>query len=277
VPAAFDEAYDATWLALETAGWPVTSFDPRAATLSTGLTEAAHGTRRGWAAMVSQEGAVPIVTLLPRVYAGEREVTQEMHWVLEGPGGEQQRWDELFARILGLVESWRHHPELSLGKARGEVEAAGLRLLLPPSWKHFEFSTDRRTLVVQRFQRRSGINPTLVYRIERLRPVPELAGILGDALERAFHSRTLLEPAQWETSADGSSGEGEVQAAEGGVAQSVRWRRWEARSPAWRMWVVAVCSAAGELACDAETREVLESAGAAERWSLPSGDGFSGH
>lgn len=263
ISAGFDEVYDATWLALESQGWTVTAHDRRAGTLSTNVIAGEHGTGRSWEASVSQEGSAQTVTLLPHMHEHERDVTPDVYWTLEGPGGELQRWDEAFARIVALVEAWRNHPELILEKTRGELDAAGLHLLLPPTWEHFEFSVDRRSLAVQRFKRSRGLNPSVLYRIERRRPEPDLEAMVHETLERAFGGlESLAEPSEWTSRGDawGLCGEGEVLVGPGLVAQPVRWRRWEARSPAWVVRVAVACAPEGERACDFETHQILESA-----------------
>ncbi len=261
VSADFDEAFDATWLALESLGFTVTAHDRRAGTLSTAVTAAANGTGRAWQAEVSLQGADSAVTLLPRLHEGDRDVTDEASWTLEGPGGERERWDAAFERIRTLLEDWRHHPELVLEKRRGDLDAAGLHLLVPAAWEHFEFSVERRSLAVQRFKRHLGVNPTAIYRIERRRPEPDVEGLLHEALGRALGAG-VIEPGDWNGGGDawGFYGEGEVLVGPGRVAEPVRWRRWEARSPAWVVRLAMVCAPSGELACDFETHQIVESA-----------------
>ena len=262
IAAAFDEVYDATWLTLEAAGSTVTEHDRRAGTLTTAVVAAANGTGRAWAASVSQEGATVVVTLLPRVYEGAREVTADMHWTLEGPGGEAQRWDALFAGIAGLIDAWRVHPELVLSNSRGELDAVGLRLLVP-GWQHFEFATDRRTLVMKGSG--TALVPTLLYRIERRRPQPDLAKLIQETLEQAFNAAgRIAEPAQWEITRDawGEMAEGEVLVGADLTPKLVRWRRWEAGNPAWVMRIASACPAGIGIRfdCDADVRRVVESA-----------------
>ena len=260
IPAAFDEVYDATWLTLEAAGWTIIEHDRRAGTASTNTVAAPNGTGRAWAASVTQDGATVAVTLLPRVYEGEREVTADMHWTLEGAGGEAERWETLFAGIVGLVEVWRVHPELVLSNSRGELDAVGLRLLVP-SWQHFEFSVDRRTLVMHG----AADVSTLLYRIERRRPDPNLVGLVHETLESAFHAGgRIAEPSQWELTRDawGDMGEGDVLVGANLSPTPVRWRRWEAGNPAWVVRVAAVCAVArvATFDCEGDVRRVIESA-----------------
>ncbi|MBS1152006.1 MAG: hypothetical protein H6Q89_3704 [Myxococcaceae bacterium] len=260
-PAAFDEVFDATWLTLEAAGWKVTANDRRAGTVSTDVVAAPNGTGRAWTAGVTQEGATVAVTLLPRVYEGEREVTEQMYWTLEGKGGELERWERLFAGITGLIDAWRVHPELLLSKTRGELDAVGLRLLVP-GWPHFQFSVDRRTLVMQGVG--AGLLPTLLYRIERRRPDPDLSRVVRETLEHAFHAAGRVVEPEWEIHRDGwgEAAEGAVLLEADLTPKPVRWRRWEAGNPAWVVRVVAVCAPGGEggLDCDGEVRRVIESA-----------------
>lgn len=281
ISGAFDEVYDATWLTLEAAGWAVSASDRRAGTLSTAMVAADHGPGRAWSATVSQEGATVVLTLLPRIYDGAREVTADLQWILEGPGGEGERWDTLFAGATGLVEAWRVHPELRMSNSRGEVDAVGLRLLVP-SWQHFEFSTDRRSMVMQ--QSGAGGVPTLLYRVERRRPNPDLDTLISDTLEHAFHADgKITVPPQWKPVKDawGESAEGDVQVGADLTPKRVRWIRWEAGNPAWVVRVVGACpdeawvtgystgtdggsersaTVTSGAACVADVRRVIESA-----------------
>lgn len=260
IPAAFDDVYDATWLTLEAAGWPVKEHDRRAGTLGTGVVTASNGLGRAWAASVSQEGATVVVTLLPRVFENAREVTGDMRWTLEGPGGEGERWEQLFASLTALVDTWRVHPELVLSNTRGELDAVGLRLLVP-SWQHFGFSVDRRTLVMQGAG--TGLVPTLLYRIERRRPEPTVVALVHETLEHAFHAEgRLAEPGEWDVARDawGETAEGAVRVGADLTAKTVRWRRWEAGNPAWVVRVAAVCPVENRVECEGDVRRVIESA-----------------
>ena len=261
IPAAFDEVFDATWLTLEAEGWKVVEHELHAGTISTDAVIAANGTGRAWSASVSQEGATVVVTLLPRVYEGAREVTADMHWTLEGPGGEAERWDALFAGIVGLIDTWRVHPELVLSNSRGELDAVGLRLLVP-NWPHFEFSVDRRTLVMQGLG--TGLVSTLLYRIERRRPEPEVAALVHETIEHAFHATgKVAEPGVWELTRDawGQTAEGAVRVGADLTPKPVRWRRWEAGNPAWVVRVASACPVGeGGSDCERQVRQVIESA-----------------
>ena len=279
IPAAFDEVYDAAWLTLEAAGWKVAVSDRRAGTASTDTVLASNGTGRAWDLSVSLEGATTVVTLLPRVFLNEKEVTAQMHWTLEGPGGEAERWETLFAGIAALPDAWKVHPELVLSNSRGELDAVGLRLLVP-SWQHFAFSVDRRTLVMQDIG--ASPVPTLLYRIERRRPNPDMPALVHETLEHAFHAEgRTTEPEQWELKSD-AWGKAAVGAALVGAdltPKPVRWRQWEAGTPAWVVRVVSACPPEGESEargpngtslqftrttgradCDGDIRRVIESA-----------------
>ena len=259
IPAAFDEAYDATWLTFEAAGWKVIEFDRRAGTLSTAAVIEGVGTGRAWSANVSQEGATVVITLLPRIFEGARDVTADMAWTLEGPGGEVERRDALFTDIVALVDSWRVHPELLLSNSRGEVDAVGLRLLVP-GWAHFEFSTDRRTLVMQGAGK--GLVPTLLYRIERRRPDADGAPVVHEALEHAFHAPgRVAEPSSWESARDtwGEAATGEVFIGSELSPRPVQWRAWEAGNASWVVRLVSACPPDTDV-CENDVRRVIESA-----------------
>ena len=252
--APFDEAYDAAWLVLEGAGWTVVESDRQAGTLETNAVVLGSGVGRGYRVAVSVEGARPWVTLWPRVFEGEKEVTGQMHWTLEGPGGEEAKWDELFGRMGALVEAWRTHPELKLASGRGEVDAAGLRMLVP-GWKHLEFAVDRRSLVVLG----DGNVPvaTLLYRIERRTPESNPDALLREALEKSARGRLVVTDTWTQTAPPWA--EGEVRVGKDLRPAQVRWRRWDAVSPAWVVRVVAVCPD-GAAGCEDDVGRALESA-----------------
>lgn len=256
VEAPFDEVFDAAWLVLEGAGWSVVANDRRAGTFRTNtVVLPGTGVGRAYDAAVSLEGATPMLTLLPRVFEGDRDITDQMHWTLEGPGGEQSKWDELFARVLALVEQWRTHPELKLDGGRAEIDAAGLRVLVP-GWKHYDFAVDRRTLVVQG----DGAVPvpTVLYRIGRRVPAPDPDALLREVLEKATKGRLVVPDTEW-TQVGPAWAEGEVRVGKDLAPAVVRWRRWEAASPAWLVQVLAVCPQDAER-CEEEVGHALESA-----------------
>lgn len=254
VEAPFDEAYDAAWLVLEGAGWTITASDRRAGTLETNAVVLPPGVGRAWSVAVSQDGASPRVTLLPRVFRGEAEVTGEMHWTLDGPSGEQAKWDDLFARMAVLFEAWRTHPELKLERARAELDAAGLRMLVP-GWKHYDFAVDRRSLAVQGDG--SVPVPTFFVRLERRAPQPDPEAMPRAALEKATKGRLVVPDQTWAEAPPWM--EGEVRVGKDLAPAAVRWRRWDALSPAWAVRVVAVCPDGAE-GCEAEVARALESA-----------------
>ncbi len=255
----FEEVFDAAWLTLEASGWKVVEHDRRAGTLVTNVVVGSSGLGRGWTAAVSQTGTTVSLTLLPRVFQNERELTQEMYWTLEGAGGEQERWDALFEPIAALTAAWKAHPELVLSTSRGEVDAVGVRLLVP-GWARFDFTTDRWTMVMRGAAK--GVTSALMYRIERRRPLADPAPVVHEVLELALHAPgKVIEPSDWETGSDawGHRGAGEVKVGAQLTPVEVHWRRWEAGDNAWLVRVVAVCPA-GDEACDADVRRVVESA-----------------
>lgn len=235
--APFDEVFDATWLSLELAGWTVTEHDARAGTLETNVLGG-----QAWSANVGQEGTKVVVTLLPRLLDAERA-----------------QWEGLLAGISALLDAWRVHPELVLSNTRGEVDAAGLRLLVP-NWRHFEFSVDRRTLMMQGVAQ-AGFVPTLLYRVERRRPRADPRELVQKALDEAFHStaRTSEPTGAVENDAWGQSAIETSRVGADLTERAARWREWEARTPAWRVRVAAAC-VADDAACERDVRAVVESA-----------------
>ena|GEM_PF-1753152 len=259
IPADFDEVFDAAWLTLEASGWKVLEHDRRAGTLVTDVVVGASGLGRGWAADVSQAGATVSLTLLPRVFQNDQELTPQMHWTLEGPGGELERWDALFGPIAALTDAWKSHPELVLSNSRGEVDAVGVRLLVP-GWARFDFSTDRWTMVMRGAAK--GVTSALMYRIERRRPLADPAPVVHEVLELALHAPgKVIAPSDWQVANDawGHTGFGEVMVGAQLTPTAVHWRRWEAGDNAWLLRVVAVCPD-GDEACEADVRRVVESA-----------------
>ena len=132
--------------------------------------------------------------------------------------------------------------------------------MLVPGWQHFDFSVDRRSLVMQGAG--GGMVPTLMYRVERRRPVPDLAAPIDETIEHAFHAPgKVAEPADWEIVRDGwgETAEGAVQVGADLTSRPVRWRRWEAGNPSWVVRVVSVCPVEGS-DCEDDVRRVIESA-----------------
>lgn len=258
--APYDEAFDAAWLTLERLDWKVTVADRRAGTLETeARTELDSHEARGWRLDFRQDGDRLTLIARPRVFFDGVDVTQGMRWELVK---EDARWQDLFHRVQALLEAWRSHPELTLDRRRGELDAGGLKLLVPVAWTHFELSTDRRTLVVQKLRGvKDGLNPSLVYVLERRRPRPDETLVVRTAVERAFRDDGTLNPTEPPKSdANGVFGRGETQSGPGKVVQPVAWRRWEARSPAFVVRVASACAPEGELSCEADVRAAIESA-----------------
>ncbi len=252
----YDETYDATWLALEALGFRVRDWQRVQGFLETDAVDQPDGTRRSWRADFSQAGAQLTVTLVPKILLGEQDVTAEHLF-------EPKEQDAVWAKVTPLLAAWTVHPDIAFQATRGEVDLAGLRLLLPPTWEHFDFATDRRTLAVQKTKGVKGFNPTVVYRLERTRPRPELARLVHEALEKSWGA-VVEEPTGWEEKNDvhGVSAEGEVLVGTSKSPRQAWWRRWEARSPAWVARVAVSCAPAGaELSCDAEALQVIDSAG----------------
>lgn len=235
--APFDEVFDAAWLTLEEEGETIREHDRRAGGFETNL-------RR---VEVGADGAQVVLKQTPhdRVFSETFET----------------RW---FERVKWLTTQWRTHPELTFKSRRGEVVAAGVHLLTPPGWEHFDFSTDRRTLFVQRYKGRApGFNDTLAFRIERRAPVPDRDRLLVNALEKA-------KPGSLPVALEGLDAEAADGAGEHGTAQWVvgssrlpfdaRWRRWEHVGAAWVARLAAACPAGADSPCDADAKAVIEGA-----------------
>src|SRR5438067_2279908 len=121
--AQFEEVYDAAYLSLE-------SHEGRIAL----------GSRlEGVIENDKVEFAAPAV---PRLWADDRDVSEEPRWVLPGSDGEESHWQRLFDGIDDLLNAWRDVPEMHVEKTRGEVTVLGVKITVPPDFRGIELAVD---------------------------------------------------------------------------------------------------------------------------------------
>jgi len=205
---------------------------------------------RSYAVSVFQDGSKVAVSAVPRLWSGDRDVSDEPWWVLPGSGGEEAHWDRLFTGVQDLLDAWRNVPELAVEKSRGGVSVLGVRFTAPPDWRGLEQSVDRRTVVAQAHVRGAGggcaecpggMNPTIVFEVQRRYPAPDAPKLHSVALERALGPK-VVEPEAWETqeTPTGVRGTGQV-VAESGRTAPITWHVWDAREPAFMIRAAAAC------------------------------------
>ena len=110
-----------------------------------------------------------------RMWADDRDVSEEARWVMAGHGSEPEHWERLFDGIQHLLLAWRNVPELVVEKSRGEVSVLGVHFTAPADWRSLELTADRRTAVAQATlhgkpgcpECPGGLNPTLVIEVVR--------------------------------------------------------------------------------------------------------------
>ncbi|MBL8956691.1 MAG: hypothetical protein JNK82_38310 [Myxococcaceae bacterium] len=271
---AYDEVYDAAYLALEKnegrilAGSRLEGIiegDKIEFTAPPGWDGTAY---RSYSISVYPEGARVGVTAVPRLWADERDVSDEPRWVLPGYGGEEEHWEKLFEHITDLLHAWRTVPELTVDASRGEVKVMGVRFNAPPDWRGLEVSVDRRTAISQSSQRGKpgcaecpgGMNPTIVFEVARRSPPADAHRLENVALENALGPK-LVAPEAWDATETvvGLRGTGLVVAGDPGKTVPVVWWRWDAKNPTWMIRAAAACgppeSPAG---CDAQWQAVID-------------------
>jgi hypothetical protein len=185
-------------------------------------------------------------------------VSEEPRWQLTGPDGEEAHWERLFDAVQGLLDAWREVPELSIERSRAEVSVLGIRLHAPSDWHALELTPDRHHAVAQEVVHSpgcsecpGGLNPTLVFEIERRHPAPDAPRLERVALEHALGSK-LAEPEAWSTedTVTGRKGSGQVVIGDGAKTVAVTWWLWDAGELAWMVRVAAACGTDGPGACD---------------------------
>jgi hypothetical protein len=271
---AFDEVYDAAYLALEHYEGKVSTASRLEGVIENDRVEFTPPpgwdglAYRSYSVSVYQEGARVAVTAVPRLWAGDRDVSEQPWWVMGGHGGEEAHWEKLFDGIRDLLIAWRNVPELTVEKSRGEVSVLGVHFTAPPDWRGLELSVDRRSAVAQATLRGKpgcpecpgGLNPTIVFEVARRAPPAEAPKLERTALEHALGPR-LAVPEAWDTtdSPTGRRGTGEVVAGDPAKTVSVVWRLWDAREPTWMIRAAAACgppeSPAG---CEAQWDAMIE-------------------
>lgn len=107
------ETFKATAGALQTLGYELTVANEEKGIIKTNRKElraqavatsnytasAVSITRQYYVQLSSTDGATTTVVASPRVFVGERDVSGDQVWALEGPEGERELWRRLFAEI----------------------------------------------------------------------------------------------------------------------------------------------------------------------------------
>ncbi|MCY0985697.1 hypothetical protein OV203_01045 [Nannocystis sp. ILAH1] len=106
------EVFAATLGALKTLGYPIAVTNEEKGIIKTERkfiramavggnysAQAIDFTRQYYLRLESSDGASTSVTADPKVYMGERDVSGDKVWVLEGPEGERELWKRLFTEI----------------------------------------------------------------------------------------------------------------------------------------------------------------------------------
>lgn len=242
--AAWDEVYDATWLALEREGYTVTTFDRPAGTLT------ATKDARAYAVEVSSHGSRQRVVAAPSA-KGTLDAAEE--------AAHLERIEDITRELL---DTWRDVPEWSFDARRNSILIDTFKVSPPLEWEHLDLSVDRRRVVVQRKKnQRSGLNPTLIVTVDRRRPSVPVAQLVQDAAGLALSARARLTfPDESRARLDETGYSAAVRVMDGSTPRDLRWFAWDVRSNAWSVRVVAVCGPdASESACAGEWRKVARS------------------
>ncbi len=213
---------------------------------------------RNYAVSVYQDGSRVAVTAVPRLWAGERDVSDQPLWQLGGMGGEDEHWERMFDNIQDLLKAWRSVPELELERSRGEVSVLGVRWNAPSDWRELELTPDHHQAIAQLTVHGTpgcpecpgGLNPTIVFEIERRHPAADAPRLQRTAMEQALGPQ-VVEPEAWSTedSQSGRKGTGQVVAGDGKTT-AVTWHVWDAGELAWMVRAAAACGSDGAAACD---------------------------
>jgi hypothetical protein len=221
---------------------------------------------RSYAVSVYQDGSRVAVTAVPRLWAGERDVSEEPLWELHGIDGEDAHWERLFDSVDSLLHKWRDIPELSIERSRGEVVVLGVRFTAPPDWHSLELTPDRRQAVAQLNVHPTpgcpdcpgGLNPTIVFEIDRRHPAPDAPRLERVAMEHALGPK-LVEPEQWPTeeTQTGRRGVGRLIAGDANKALPLTWHSWDAGELAWMVRAAAACAPDGPASCEGAWENVI--------------------
>ncbi len=263
--APFDEAFDAAYLSLEKAEGHISVASRSEGTFENDkvpmTAPAGWGgdAFRSYAVSVFQTGSQVSVSAIPRLWQGDKDVSEEPLWQLGGYDGEDVHWDRLFDGIEDLLKSWREVPELTIERSRGEIAVLDLRFYAPADWRGLELSADHRQATAQSTLRGApgcpecpgGLNPSMVFEVSRRHPALDTSRLERAALEAAL-GPSLAEPAAWSTEQrpTGLRGTGEVVAGDPSKTVSVAWHTWDAGETAWMIRASAACSPDGPASCD---------------------------
>lgn len=263
--APFDEVYDAAYLTLERYEGRIASAsrlegvvenDKVELTAPAGFPGTAY---RSYAVSVFQEGGRVSVSAIPRLWADDRDVSDEPYWVLAGHNGEDEHWERLFDGIQELLLTWRDVPELVIDKKLGTVTALNVRLTTPADWPLLQLAPDRRTAWAQNTAP-GALKPTVVVEVARRQPPPDATHLELTALEYALGPK-LTTPEAWDTTETptGKHGAGQVIVGDLNKTVSVNWKVWDAREPAWMIRAAAACGPADSVAgCEAQWSSMID-------------------
>ncbi len=221
---ATDEVFDATWLSLTARGFAVTKASRPAGTLEV----VRDG--RAWEVDVAALGSEQRVVLEPATGVSRAELGQVLDGVEEG--------------TAALLAAWKDQPEWRYDGRRNVLSAAGFSFVPPREWEWLDFDVSHHLVTVQQRRARTGLNPTLLVEVDRLRPESSLPQLARRALGLALGARQRL------VFPDGFK-EGPVQVLDGATPQDAEWFAFEETVGAAQVRVTLACPRGEEGACRA--------------------------
>lgn len=226
-----DEVFDATWLTLQAQGFTVTDADRLAGTFV--------ATARGhtWDVDVGALGAEQRVRLMPR----EDGVTRGALVVL---------LDALEEGTRSLLRAWSELPEWKYDGRRNVLAIPGFSASPPREWEWLDFDISRRRVVAQARRARTGVNPTLLFEAERVRPEPTLEALVKKATGLTLNARQrLVYPEELASGEDATGRHGAIRVLDGTVPVDVAWHARVTRVGPVEVQLVMVCPRAEAASC----------------------------